>query len=297
MSSATLVNFSETIHTSAHHLPFKALEDIIYFSWHLPLSGTQRVDLMKNMPLVNSDFYTIFRQVSMTDVIIPHPKYILRLFQILKTDLQDSLSLPKSAYNQIFSANKACRSITFTYHLLDVLQTTDLPWCQFSDNCLEGRLNSGHRLMVDHAIEFSLAINMFSLLPNLTSVAFQLVDIDVDRALEFLSAIKLPPKVKDLTIETYEFDPQYMDAACCFRCGSCEKVDIDRSWKGWKMDLRHVDVLRIMGTVEEVIDIGAAIVPDRERGGSVKELDLVACEDRTLKEQDMMDEIYARVYG
>ncbi|KAF8649214.1 hypothetical protein AX16_005941 [Volvariella volvacea WC 439] len=276
-------------------LPPSILHRIIQETWLLHLSTPQRIHLMRCLPLVNFDFYISFRQCSLTDVFIPNPNYLSKFSSILLDDYWRKATRSESAYNLAFSPINTCRSITFLYDLGNFLRTTDIPWCKFDDYCFAGRLKRGHELMIEHARQFSAIINESALLPNLSSIGFQFIDIDVYRVLEFASAVKFPEQIKSLSIQMFELDSDFFHAARQFRCGTCKWSDAARSWKEWKFDLRQLTELRIDGAVGDAITIGEYVIPDKDKGGSLRKLDLNPNGWKNTNQKVMIEQLRARV--
>ncbi|KAF8651834.1 hypothetical protein AX16_004634 [Volvariella volvacea WC 439] len=289
------VNFTSSTPTS-QRLPSEMFGQIVQLAWLLPLSTADRIHMMTTFPLVNRSFYLCFREASIRDIIIPHPKYIAQVFSILTSDYRVNAVTPKQAHNQIFSANKTCRSITFRYDLAYILRTMKLRSCDWCSICLGGKISNGQEAMLDAALEFSSLINYSHLLPNFESLGIQLVDIDAHRSLQFISAIRIPSKIRSLHIEIFRRDPELLNMALTARCDTCEKVDSARSWKKWKFNIENVKELSVDGSAGDVVGIGAGMIPYKAMGAksSLENLHLVVHGEETEQHKKMINALHAR---
>ncbi|KAJ7483385.1 hypothetical protein FB451DRAFT_1439342 [Mycena latifolia] len=113
-------------------LPIEILEQILASAWHMPLSSTDRITLMRSSMLVNSTWADIFALISERDVYIPSSAFCDHFIQRLRAPAPNSPAASSSFLSRFFrgfqdrrkpqvrSANLACQSLRIEIVNVDV---------------------------------------------------------------------------------------------------------------------------------------------------------------------------------
>ncbi|KAJ7483377.1 hypothetical protein FB451DRAFT_1439317 [Mycena latifolia] len=185
-------------------LPIEILEKILASAWHMPLSSTDRITLMRSSMLVNSTWAEIFTFISERDVYIPSSAFCVHFIQRLRAPVPNSPAASSSFLSRFFrgfqdqrkprvrSANLACQSLTIEIVNVDVHpdkhNRTRMPMGGVLDDLLEN-------------------LDARSLAPNLHRLTIEYPDAGFDDIFHRAALAALPSQITHLELR-YAFSPK-----------------------------------------------------------------------------------------
>ncbi|KAJ7777133.1 hypothetical protein B0H16DRAFT_1228463, partial [Mycena metata] len=189
-------------------LPVELVHEIIATAWHMPLSPSERIILMRSSALVNSTWADTFDLIASRDVYIPSAAFSQHFIQRLR-GTPAVAGVSSSFISRLLarfcktsklaivtrSANLACQSLTI--QLLNV--------CVHPDKYARTHLPMG--AVLDELLE---TLDARSLAPNLRRLSIEYVDIGFDVGFEDIfrrdGLAALPAQVTHLDLR-YSFSP------------------------------------------------------------------------------------------
>ncbi|KAF8647367.1 hypothetical protein AX16_006762 [Volvariella volvacea WC 439] len=135
--------------------PCEIIEQVLVDLWcNVPLSGAERIHVMRSLPLVDHSFRSTLKKLSYTHVYIPHPNYVREFLKMILVDrflnphparhpnapseevipkdgLQPSLLADLDPHRRAFSPNYLCKSITIIHDLTPLTAPPKSPFSKF----------------------------------------------------------------------------------------------------------------------------------------------------------------------
>ncbi|KAJ6471874.1 hypothetical protein C8R45DRAFT_908062 [Mycena sanguinolenta] len=162
-------------------LPVELVREIIFNTWHLPLSQGERITFMRSSALVNSTWADIFDLVSSRDVYIPSSAFCEHFIQRLR-NLEPPPARPSHPRR---SANLVCQSLTIQIANEDCVHPGKSPM----------RLPMGG--VLDSLLE---ALDAWSLAPNLRRLSIEFLDTGFEDIFTRMGLAALPPQITHLDV-------------------------------------------------------------------------------------------------